>query len=343
MEAALPKNEVARLKALSEYRVLDTLPEPDYDDITGLATYLCKTPIALVSLVDASRQWFKSKVGLSVHETARSDAFCAHALLQPQQMLLVEDALKDVRFADNRLVVGPPYIRFYAGAPLLKPSGEALGTLCVIDTQPRKMDAATQAALFSLARLVMVQLELRKAIFTIQQADQELQRLNQTLTVQTLTDPLTQVNNRRALENSLVSEWERAFRYSQPLSLLMLDVDDFKSYNDKFGHQAGDEVLRQIAEVISRDARQPDFVARYGGEEFVIVLPETNSEGALYIAERIRYKIEQTAWTQRPITVSVGVASYGSQANAEALLSQADHAMYRAKQAGRNCVMVAEE
>lgn len=342
MEAALPKNEVERLQALSEYRVLDTLPEQGYDDITSLAAYICKTPIALVSLVDASRQWFKSKVGLSAQETARSDAFCAHALLQPQQILLVEDALKDVRFADNRLVVGPPYIRFYAGVPLLTPSGQALGTLCVIDTQPRVMDAVAQSALSSLARQVMVQLELRKAIFRAQQTEQELQQLNQALTTQTLTDALTQVNNRRALENNLVNEWERAFRYSQPLSLLMLDVDDFKSYNDRFGHQSGDAVLQQVADILTREARQPDFVARYGGEEFVIVLPETDREGALYIAERIRYKIEQAIWTQRPVTVSIGVASYGSQADAEALLSQADQAMYRAKHAGRNCVMVAD-
>lgn len=342
MEAALPKNEVERLQALSEYRVLDTLPEQGYDDITSLAAYICKTPIALVSLVDASRQWFKSKVGLPAQETVRSDAFCAHALLQPQQILLVEDALKDVRFADNRLVVGPPYIRFYAGVPLLTPSGQALGTLCVIDTQPRVMDAVAQSALSSLARQVMVQLELRKAIFRAQQTEQELQQLNQALTTQTLTDALTQVNNRRALENNLVNEWERAFRYSQPLSLLMLDVDDFKSYNDRFGHQSGDAVLQQVADILTREARQPDFVARYGGEEFVIVLPETDREGALYIAERIRYKIEQAIWTQRPVTVSIGVASYGSQADAEALLSQADQAMYRAKHAGRNCVMVAD-
>jgi len=340
VEAALPKNEVERLQELSEYRVLDTLPEQGYDDITRLAAYICKTPIALVSLVDASRQWFKSKVGLSTQETPRSDAFCAHALLQPQ-MLLVEDALKDARFSDNKLVLGPPYIRFYAGMPLLTPSGQALGTLCVIDTQPRAMDALAQQALTSLARQVMVQFELRKAIFKAQQTEQELQQLNQKLLAQTLTDALTQVNNRRALENSLVNEWERAFRYSQPLSLLMLDVDDFKSYNDRFGHQAGDKVLQQVAEIIAREARQPDFVARYGGEEFVIVLPETDSEGALYIAERIRYKVEQAVWTQRPITVSIGVASYGSQADAEALLNQADQALYRAKQSGRNCVTVA--
>lgn len=342
MRAELPKNEVERLRALEELQILDTLPEQAYDDITQLAAYICNTPIALVTLVDASRQWFKSKVGLSIDQTPREQAFCAHALLQPEQVLLVNDALTDARFADNKLVLGPPYIRFYAGVPLVTKSGVALGSLCVIDTQPRKFDLAMTAALSCLGRQVMAQLELRLAYGQVKKAELELSRLNQQLLVQTQTDPLTQVNNRRALEVSLTAEWERAFRYSQPLSLLMLDVDHFKSYNDTYGHLAGDAVLRQVAAIISHDARQPDFVARYGGEEFVIVLPETDSEGALFIAERLRYRIEQSVWTQRAITVSVGVASYGSQADAESLLAQADQAMYRAKQAGRNCVMVAD-
>jgi diguanylate cyclase (GGDEF)-like protein len=341
MQAALPKNEVERLKVLSEYQILDTLPEQAYDDIAELAAYICKTPISLVSLVDESRQWFKSKVGLAVDQTPREDAFCAHALLQPDDMLLVGDTLKDPRFLDNDLVLGAPYIRFYAGVPLVTKTGEALGTLCVIDTQPRELDAATKSVLSSLARQVMAQFELRKTLYTLQQAEQELTRLNQELIRQTLTDPLTQVNNRRALERSLVAEWERAFRYSQPLSLVMLDVDEFKSYNDEFGHPAGDAVLRQVADILTHEARQPDFVARYGGEEFFVVLPETDSEGALKLAERIRCKIEWASWPHRPITISVGVASYGNQADAEAFLAQADQAMYRAKQAGRNCVLAA--
>ncbi|NNM70017.1 MAG: sensor domain-containing diguanylate cyclase [Gallionella sp.] len=339
MQAALPKNEVARLDALSTYRIMDTLPEQAYDDITQLAAHICKTPIALVSLVDMSRQWFKSKVGLAVGETPRGDAFCAHALLQPEEILMVGDTFNDARFADNRLVVGAPYIRFYAGVPLVTKTGEALGTLCVIDTQPRELDVATKSALCSLARQVMAQLELRKMLFEVQRTEQELNRLNLELTAQTLTDPLTRLNNRRALARNLVAEWERAFRYSQPLSLLMLDVDEFKSYNDEFGHPAGDGVLQQLAEIIAREARQPDFVARYGGEEFVIVLPETDSEGALKIAERIRYKIERASWPHRPVTISIGQACYGSQADADTLLAQADQALYLAKQAGRNCVM----
>jgi diguanylate cyclase (GGDEF)-like protein len=225
---------------------------------------------------------------------------------------------------------------------LLNDQGAALGTLCVIDTQARSLDARAQQALASLARQVMAQLELRKTVQILQKTEEELLQANQTLRAQTMIDPLTKLKNRRALEQSLNNEWERAFRYSQPLSVLLLDVDQIKSYNETYGHHAGDEVLAQVAAVISRDARQPDFIARYGGDEFVIVLPETDSEGALFIAERLRFKVEQAVWSQRPITVSVGVASYGSQADAEALLDQADHAMSHAKQAGRNCVMVAQ-
>ncbi|MDD4978111.1 MAG: sensor domain-containing diguanylate cyclase [Gallionella sp.] len=342
MEAAQPQNEVERLQALSEYQILDTLPEQGYDDIVKLAARVCDTPIALVTLIDESRQWFKAKVGLTASETPRRDSFCAHALLQPERILLVGDASKDPRFADNPLVQGEPYIRFYAGVPLLTEKGDALGTLCVIDTQVRGLDVGAQEALASLARQVMALLELRKAVHVLQQKEQELLAVNQALRAQTLIDPVTKVKNRRALEQSLNNEWERAFRYSQPLSVLLLDVDEIKSYNEKYGHHAGDEVLAQVAAIISRDARQPDFIARYGGDEFVIVLPETDSEGALFIAERLRFKVEQAVWSLRPITISVGVASYGSQADAEALLDQADHAMSHAKQAGRNCVMVAE-
>lgn len=336
---AIPDNEAERLHALSEYQILDTLPEQSYDDITQLAAYICNTPIALVSLVDASRQWFKSKVGIAEAETPREMAFCAHTLLHPDEMLMVPDTLTDPRFADNPLVVGAPYIRFYAGVPLVSSTGSVLGTLCVIDTQPRKLDLAMKSALSCLARQVMTQLELRKSLFLLQRTSQEKNRLNDELAAHIQIDALTQTNNRRALQRSLMYEWERAFRYSKPLSLLMLDIDELASYNREFGREAGDQVLRQVSAVIKREARQPDFVGRYGDDEFVIVLPETDSEGVLKIAERIRYKIEQERWQRRPVTISVGAASYGSQVDAEAFLDQAGRALALAKQAGRNCVM----
>jgi len=161
MKAPIPDNEAERLAALREYHILDTEAEPAYDDITTLAAYLCNVPIALVSLVDESRQWFKSKLGLNKQETPRDVAFCAHAILQTEP-LIVKDALKDSRFADSALVTRSPHIRFYAGFPLASPEGFALGTLCAIDRKPRKLSADQMIAMQALARQVMTLLELRR-------------------------------------------------------------------------------------------------------------------------------------------------------------------------------------
>ncbi|MGQ0751366.1 MAG: GAF domain-containing protein [Betaproteobacteria bacterium] len=160
-KAPIPESEAARLRALAEYEVLDTPPEAVFDDLTELAARICEAPIALISLIDESRQWFKSKLGLPVAETSRDVAFCAHAIRQ-NDLLIVPDATRDARFAGNPLVTEPPNIRFYAGAPLINPDGHALGTLCVIDRKPREMSADHQQALRVLSRHVMSQLELRR-------------------------------------------------------------------------------------------------------------------------------------------------------------------------------------
>lgn len=161
MKAPKPKNEVQRIKILWQYDVLDTVPEQVFDDFTSLAALICGAPVSLISLVDEDRQWFKSKLGVSVNETSRDISMCAHAILQGD-LFIVSDATKDRRFKDNPLVVSEPKIRFYAGAPLISPEGLALGTLCVIDQVPRQLTATQQQALRVLARIVMTQLNFRR-------------------------------------------------------------------------------------------------------------------------------------------------------------------------------------
>ncbi len=161
--------EAERLSVLQRYQLLDTLPEQDYDDLTTIAARICDTPIALVSLIDSDRQWFKSRHGLDATETPRSQAFCSHAIQKPEEVMVVPNALEDDRFVENPLVTDNPNIRFYAGAPLVTSDGFALGTLCVIDRVPREITPAQINALQALSRQVMAQLELRLVAEQLQQ------------------------------------------------------------------------------------------------------------------------------------------------------------------------------
>ena len=179
--APLPSNESERLATLQSYQILDTLPEQEYDDIVAIASHICGTPIALVSLVDANRQWFKARVGVDVDQTDRDAAFCAHAILNHTEVLDVPDATEDPRFADNPLVTGEPHIRFYAGSPLVTPDGVALGTLCVIDSQRRELTTIQRESLRALGRQVTALLELRRRTSHLEFYRKELERSNRDL------------------------------------------------------------------------------------------------------------------------------------------------------------------
>jgi len=350
VKAALPENEAERVRALRQYAVLDTLEEQSFNDITMLASFICDAPIALISLVDEERQWFKARVGLQATQTPREHAFCAHAILRPQEVLVVNDAMSDPRFLDNPLVTGDPRIRFYAGAPLVTPKGDALGTICVIDRAPRQLLPRKIEALRALSRQVVAQLELRRVVAELDRGTKELQAYqrqlegyqkliesaNASLEAQSATDSLTGVKNRRAFDQALKEELARASRESTSLSLLLIDIDKFKPYNDEFGHPAGDAALREVAQIIAAQARPFDVVARYGGEEFVVVLPHTGVEGAVVVGERLRRAIEMAPWTGRGITISIGASTTGSEFDAQALIAQADQALYRMKKLGGN-------
>jgi diguanylate cyclase (GGDEF)-like protein len=349
----LPENEARRLQALRDYGILDTLPEQVYDDFVAIASTIFGCPVAQLSLVDEDRQWFKARIGIDQQETPRDVAFCAHAIVTPGEVMVVRDAMEDARFKDNPLVTGDPRIRFYAGAPLVTPEGDAVGTVCVIDREPRDATPEQFEALKILSRQIVDHLELRRGVAELEQlvlnqdaqvgelqeAQRALESSERDLRAQSLTDHLTGVGNRRALEERLEDEFARVRRYGGGLSLAMVDLDHFKEYNDLFGHLEGDHALVSVASLLVSDLRAQDFLARYGGEEFVVVLPGTDLRGARVMGERFRRTIQRASWPNRPLTISVGVASLGDDTAApKDLLRRADEALYRSKRAGRNRV-----
>jgi diguanylate cyclase (GGDEF)-like protein len=318
MAMLAPALEEQRLKVLHDYDVLDTTPEESFDRITRLARLALRTPIVTISLIDRDRQWFKSRLGIDVHETPRSISFCDHAIRQDMPMI-VPDALEDPRFARNPLVLGAPNIRFYLGVPLCSPKGFNIGTLCAIDREPRRASDEEVSAMCDLARLAVDELELRQIA---------------------AIDCLTGVLTRR----SFLAEAERGLaqgrRHGVVDSCIMLDIDHFKAINDSLGHAAGDAVLRDVARFCQAHLRAADFIGRLGGEEFAIFLPHTDQLGAQAIAERLRGELASTpirlGARQLPVTASFGVAE-ATGALTE-VLSGADQAMYRAKTGGRNRV-----
>lgn len=335
-----PPDEFARQAALNALQVLDTPAEERFDRIVRLAARFLNVPIALVSLIDDDRQWFKSCLGLSAAETSREISFCGHAILRAGPFI-VADARLDERFADNPLVVGDPNIRFYAGQPIHTRDGHPIGTLCVIDNDPRVFGTEDQLTLRDLAALVEAELDLQRLSKAQRDLVAELDETRRRAAI----DSLTRAWNRDAIFDVLGREFENARLGGQKITVAMMDTDRFKAVNDQYGHPVGDEVLRQVADRIRASLRPYDAVGRYGGEEFLVVMVGCEELEAAVVAERIRASVgglpTVTNGGEIAVTISIGVVTCdGSSDSPATVVKAADAALYRAKANGRDQVAV---
>lgn len=328
MQAALlPANEAARVHTLHSYRVLDTPPEPSFDEIVQLAARLTASPVALLALVDTNRLWCKSRVGLERAAMPREESFCAHAILG-ESLFEVADAAADSRFAGSALVAAEPFARSYAGVPLLNPEGYTLGTLCVMHRQPRQLAVADRAALIVLAHAAMTALELRRATSRMHEL--------------TMTDALTGLPNRPALMDALDRSIARLRRQGQSFALLHFDIDGFKAVNDALGHAAGDRLLRDLGGMLHAAVRREDVPARIGGDEFMILLDGAGRTDLQAAAERLRDTLITAMAGQRwHVAVSVGAVRFlQAPADAGQALAVADRLLREAKAGGKTRIRI---
>lgn len=310
----IPQDEAVRLKTLRSLNILDTSSEERFDRLTRMAKRMFNVPIALVSMVDENRQWFKSCIGLSVSETSRDISFCGHAILG-DDIFVIPDATKDERFADNPLVLNEPHIRFYAGCPLRFTDGSKLGTLCIIDQKPRTLSDEDLEAIKDLAST----------------AERELAAIQ----LATL-DELTNIPNRRGFMMVGQHSLNLCVRQKIPASLVYLDLDNFKPVNDTFGHAEGDNVLTTFANQISAVCRDSDLYARMGGDEFVILFINTTNDAAEDIIVRLQQslkKYNQKANREYDIEFSFGIVDFDPDKHnsIEVLLEDGDSLMYEHK------------
>jgi len=357
MSAAVSKidhrDEVQRQAALDSYGVLDTSPEQAYDDIVMLASILCDTPAAAISLLDHGRQWSKARIGVDHAQSPRAQAICDVAIGDPERMLVVEDIAKDPRFSAMPIHIGQAPLRFYAAASLLSPDGYPLGVVCVMDVKPRQLSPSQRAGLKLLVRQTQNLFELRRhaleqdrllsehteASRQYQQERAELEQRNETLQRTASLDQLTGLLNRTALAQLRGNPRAMQKLESAPYTLALLDVDLFKQVNDRHGHLLGDRALRVVADAVTASVREGDVAVRYGGEEFLVVLPNTGLAAAYEVAHRIR---ERVALASLPfaLTVSVGIAAGDpSRDRPEQVFERADQALYQAKANGRDRVV----
>src|SRR5262245_18675399 len=333
-EPKQPHDEPKRIDSLRKLDVLDTPAEERFDRITRIAKRVFHVPVALVSLVDSDRQWFKSVQGLPINETPRVVSLCAHAILG-DAALVVPDATKDERFHENPLVVGDPHVRFYAGQVLRGPDGAKVGTLCILDRKPREFSEDDVHVLRDLAS--MAQSELR--VVALSEHERALLKDRDRLQRQSLIDPVTRVWSRAAIEEILPKERARAQREGAPLSVAIATIEPPKSALDDHHKGDGDIVMREVAQRIRSAVRVYDLVGRRDAEEFLILLPNCSEDEAAEVVDRARARVEAGTIQAKAVNVAVatlvGIASGKPMTGNEDFVGAAVQAVRRARDTRR--------
>ncbi|MGH1470802.1 MAG: sensor domain-containing diguanylate cyclase [Cellvibrionaceae bacterium] len=310
----IPANEKSRLETLRAQNILDTPNEERFDRLTRMVKRIFDVPIAIVSLIDENRQWFKSCIGLDVTETSRDVSFCGHAILG-QEIFMIENATLDSRFHDNPLVTGDPNIRFYAGCPLQAANGEQLGTLCIIDNKPRTLSQEELETLKDFAAMA------EREIAAVQLAT---------------IDELTQISNRRGFMMLAEHGLNLCIRQKIPASLVFFDLNKFKQINDDYGHAEGDKALIIFSDYIKNNLRESDLFARVGGDEFVVLFTNTTKKQAEDVITKsilLLEKYNKTSQESYDISFSYGIVDYNPlhHHGVEALMADGDEKMYALK------------
>lgn len=314
----IPPDEDARLAELCSLNVLDTIAEERFDRLTRMARRLFGVDVALVSLVDENRQWFKSCAGIELSETPRDISFCGHAILG-DGAFVIPDALQDERFADNPMVAGPPHVRFYAGCPLRGPGGRKLGTLCIIDSKPRAFSDEDVEMLVDPALMV------EREFSAIEWAT---------------VDELTGLSNRRGFMMLAQHSLLLCLRQNIPAALVFIDLDYLKQVNDQLGHAEGDWVLVTFAQHLMKAFRSSDVVARLGGDEFLVLLTNHSKAAAESAMARLQQALDATNEAEArgyDISFSYGLVEFDPKRHHTigALISEGDSLMYKTKHARR--------
>lgn len=310
----IPLDEQKRISTLRSLNILDTPCEERFDRLTRMARRVFNVPIAYVSLVDENRQWLKSCSGMNMSETPRNISFCGHAILG-NDIFIIPDATQDERFFDNPLVLNDPKIRFYAGCPLSALNGSKLGTLCIVDQQPRHFSEEDMHTLRDLAAMV------ERELAAVQMATQ---------------DELTHLTNRRGFMMLSQHALNLSVREEIPVSLVFMDLNKFKPINDKFGHAEGDRALLTFANHIKEVFRDSDIYARLGGDEFVVLLLNTTKEKAEHIIANCKETLEVLNLELNrgyDISFSYGIVEFqqDKHESIDDLLTAGDELMYQCK------------